>query len=85
MFYNTLRLSIYLLPFAKQVGLFLIVVYKYYGSSVLLSSSCLYLIVSLLNIFCIYYSYTLVNVAIPFTLLLPFGTIFLESMSSSLL
>lgn len=60
MFYNTLRLSIYLLPFAKQVGLFLIVVYKYYGSSVLLSSSCLYLIVSLLNIFCIYYSYTLI-------------------------
>lgn len=33
----------------------------------------------------IYYSNTLVNVAIPFTLLLPFGTIFLESMSSSLL
>lgn len=42
---------------------------------------------NLLYIFCIYicYSYTLVNVAIPFTLLLPFGTTFLESMSSSLL
>lgn len=85
MFYNTLRLSIYLLPFAKQVGLFLIVVYKYYGSSVLLSS-CLCFIVNLLYILCIDITLILLLMSLfPLPSLLPLGIIFLESMFSSLL
>lgn len=58
----------------------------YYGSSILLSSSCLCLIVNLLYIFSIDITLMLLLMSLfPLPSLLPLGIIFLESMFSSLL